>query len=155
MSAFVCTKNITFSSIVDLSAKYQEIKNKDLLCQRLYLLNVESVNQRYQLRDSECEDNRKEYQSYLSYMAAIRYEEHPELHDCQRIRAAHCWHYQSCEGDCDEDALLKAVRNIITLAELEVASEINGEKVVDEDEAYRIIEAYAKNKNINLNEMWE
>ena len=56
MSAFVCTKNITFSSIVDLAAKYQEI---------------------------------------------------------------------------------------------------NGEKVVDEDEAYRIIEAYAKNKNINLNEMWE
>ena len=73
MSAFVCTKNITFSSIVNLAAKYQEIKNKDLLCQRLYLLNVESVNQRYQLRDSVREENRKEYQSYISNMAGIRY----------------------------------------------------------------------------------
>lgn len=155
MSAFVCTKNITFSSIVNLAAKYQEIKNKDLLCQRLYLLNVESVNQRYQLRDSVREENRKEYQSYISNMAGIRYEEHPELHDCQRIKAARCWQYQSCEGDCEEDALFKTVAKIITIAELDVASEIKGEKVVDDSEVHRIIEAYAKNNNIDLHEMWD
>lgn len=154
MSAWVCMNNITFSSIVDLVGKYQKINNKDLLCQRLYLLNVESVNQRYTLRDSKREDDRKEYKRYIEHLADIRYEEHKELHDCQRIRAARCWQYQSCEGDCNEDPLFKAVAKVIELAELDAASEIKGEKVFDNDVAYNILEDYAKKNNIDLSDMW-
>lgn len=151
MSAFVCTNNRTYASIIELAMKYETITNPDLLAQRLYLLNVESVNQRYHLKDRSPD----EYRRYMEYLAQIRYEPHPYLHACQRIKAACCWRYQSCEGNCEEDTLFKAVEKIITLATLDAASEIKGEKVVDDEEAYRIVEEYAKKNSIDLQAMWE
>ena len=118
MSAYVCTNNRTYSCIIELAMRQETIINPNLLAQRLYLLNVESVNQRYQLRDSKSEESRKEYKEYFEHLANIRFEPQPDLHDAQRIRAAHCWMYQSCEGDCDQDPLFKAVRKITLHAEI-------------------------------------
>ena len=154
MSAFVCMHNITFSCIVDLWEKHQKINNRDLFCQWLYLLNVESVNQRYMLRGSADEEDRKEYQSYISHLADIRYEPHPELHDCQRMKQASCWLYQSCEGDCEEEALYQAVQKVEKLEYLRLASEIAGEKILDDDKAFDIVLTFAKQNNIDMSRMW-
>ena len=155
MSAFVCMNNRTYACIIELAMKYETITNPDLLAQRLYLLNVESVNQRYALKNSDRDSDRKEYRRYMEYLAEIRYEPQPQLHACQRIKAACCWRYKSCEGNCEEDTLFKAVEKVITLATLDAASEIKGEKVVDDEEAYRIVEEYAKKNSIDLQAMWE
>ena len=122
MSAYVCTKNRTYSCIIELAMKQETITNPDLLAQRLYLLNVESLNQRCDLKETA----KDEYKGYMEHLANIRFEPQPDLHDAQRIRAAHCWMYQSCEGDCDQDPLFKAVREITLHAEIELAKRIDG-----------------------------
>lgn len=155
MSAFVCTSNITYSCIVELWEKHQEIKNKDLFCQRLYLLNVESVNQRYQLRDSDREGNRNDYRDYMAHLAKIRYEPHPELHDCQRLKQMLCWLYQSCEGDCDEDPLYEAVCKAREMAMDRIVRDITGGiPEPDLSKAYHLIMAFAEKNQIPMDNMW-
>lgn len=137
MSAFVCTGNRTYSCIIELAMKYETITNPDLLAQRLYLLNVESVNQRYQLEETDPD----EYKGYMEHMADIRFEPQPGLHDAQRIRAAHCWMYQSCEGDCGQDPLFKAVREIALNVEVALAKRIDGCEH-DQHDAYGVIQSW-------------
>lgn len=153
MSAFVCIKNQTYSSIVDMVAHYEKVPNKSLLAQRLYLLNVESVNQRYGLRDSDRQSDKDTYQRYVNQMSHIKYEEHPEIHDAQKIMAARCWIYQTCEGDCDSDPLFIAIHKVVVLETLRVASEIKGEKFVMDNEADSIVRRYIEEHD--LDGMWE
>ena len=120
MSAYVCMHNRTYSCIIELAMRRETITNPDLLAQRLYLLNVESVNQRYQWKETAPD----EYNGYMEHLADIRFEPQTELHDAQRIMAAHCWMYQTCEGDCDQDPLFKAVRSICDRAEIDCAKSI-------------------------------
>lgn len=123
MSAFVCTNNRTFSCIIELAMKFETITNPDLLAQRLYLLNVESVNQRYDLKASAPD----EYRRYMEHMADVKYEPQPDLHDAQRVQAANCWKYQSCEGNCDQDPLFKAVECYVDLVMFKLAEQVAGE----------------------------
>lgn len=148
MSAFVCTNNRTFSCIIELAMKYEMITMRNLLAQRLYLLNVESVNQRYNLKETA----KDEYRGYMERLADVRFEPQPGLHDSQRILAAHCWMYQSCEGDCDQDPLYKAVGNIVSRAEIDCARYIIG-YTPSTNEAYSIVRRYLENNN--LDNTWE
>lgn len=158
MSAYVCVENRTYSAIIELAMKQETITNPDLLAQRLYLLNVESVNQRYNLKDSKDERNRQEYKQYFDLLPEIRFEPQPDLCDAQRIKAAHCWMYQSCEGNCMEDPLYKAVQKISEKAEIECAKAIvkeNGGSRFDlEKERMRIIYDWLDARP-ELKEMWE
>ena len=138
MSAYVCMKNRTYSCIIELAMKYETITNPDLLAQRLYLLNVESVNQRYQLKETAPD----EYKGYMEHLASVRFEPQTELHDAQRIQAAHCWMYQSCEGDCDQDPLFNAVSSICKQAEIDCAKSIAGELYPDGEKPYDICLGY-------------
>lgn len=153
MSAYVCTHNRTYSCIIELAMKYETITNPNLLAQRLYLLNVESVNQRYQLKDSKSEESRKEYKEYFEHLANIRFEPQPDLHDAQRILAAHCWMYQSCEGDCDQDPLFRAVEGISGRAEIDCAKKIDG-KDHDDSDAYSVVSSYLE-RHTELVNTWE
>ena len=152
MSAFVCTNNRTFSCIVELAMKFETITNPDLLAQRLYLLNVESVNQRYDLKQSAPD----EYRRYMEHMADVKYEPQPDLHDAQRIKAARCWMYQSCEGDCMKDPLYKAVDRYSDLAAQEFAVDVAGEVglTYSPDDAVKIVYRYL-GKHEELENTWE
>lgn len=146
MSTYVCTHTRTYSCIIELAMRYETITNPDLLAQRLYLLNVESVNQRYQLKETAPD----EYKCYMEHMAYIRFEPQTELHDAQRILAASCWRYQSCEGDCDQDPLYKAVDKLIEAEIIDCAKRIaeeNGVKFVPEN-AFHIVNSYLKNHQL-------
>lgn len=149
MSAYVCCDNRTYSCIIELAMKQETITNPDLLAQRLYLLNVESVNQRYKLKETA----KNEYKCYMEHLANIRFEPHPDFHDAQRIFAAHCWMYQSCEGDCDQDPLYKAVEKVTTHAEIELAKSIDGCDH-DENDAYGVVHSWL-DANPELKNTWE
>ena len=152
MSAYVCMNNRTFSCIIELAMRQETITNLDLLAQRLYLLNVESVNQRYNLRESDPE----EYKGYMAHLADIRFEPQPGLHDAQRIKAVQCWIYQSCEGDCEDDPLFKAVDKIVKQAKIDCARRIAEENGVKFDpyNASSIIYSYLGNHK-ELENTWE
>lgn len=152
MSAFIVAPE-TISSLVDVIAKHEPVDNRDLLAKRLFLLNVESVNQRYQLKDSDSEDSRKEHEGYLADAEEIRYHEQPERNPAQHVMATRCWLYQSCEGDCNQDPLFLAVSKIADKEMLAVASEIAGKSVSDTSQAYDIISNYL-DKN-NLDHAWD
>ena len=155
MSAFVCTNNRTFSCIVELAMKFETITNPDLLAQRLYLLNVESVNQRYGLKDSTSKGDRDEYAAFIARASDVRYEPQPQLEDAQRIVAARCWLYQSCEGDCDQNPLFRAVEAVLARASKKTALRIaaaNGWDF-DSDNVLEIIDRYIK--EAKLESMWE
>ena len=151
MSAYVCTKNRTYSCIIELAMRRETITNPDLLAQRLYLLNVESVNQRYELKNTAAD----EYKGYMEHMANIRFEPQPDLHDAQRIKAARCWLYQSCEGDCMNDPLYKAVAAIVEDATYECAKRIaeNGGFRFDSKAAAETVYRYIDDHK--LEETWE
>ncbi len=152
MSAFVVAPE-TISSVVDVLAKHEKVDNRDLLAKRLFLLNVESVNQRYKLKDNEAEELRKEYEDYIGRAAKIRYKKQPDRHPAQHIQAVRCWIYQSCEGNCESDPLFLAVRKIRDKESLAVASEIIGSPVSNDDRACNIITNYIdKNK---LDSAWD
>jgi len=152
MSAFVVAPE-TISSVVDVLAKHEKVDNRDLLAKRLFLLNVESVNQRYKLKDNEAEELRKEYDDYIARAAKIRYKEQPDRHPAQHVMAVRCWIYQSCEGNCENDTLFITVRKIRDKETLLVASEITGSPVSNSDRAYNIINNYIeKNK---LESAWD
>ena len=152
MSAFVCTDNRTFSCIIELAMRHETITNPDLLAQRLYLLNVESVNQRCDLKKTAPD----EYRGYMERLADIRFEPHPELHDAQRIMAAHCWMYQSCEGDCGQDPLYRGVSMIVGGAEIECAESIAKETGCEfhPKDAYSICYRYLE-QHKELKNTWE
>jgi hypothetical protein len=147
MSAFVVAPE-TISSVVDVVAKYETVYNRDMLAKRLFLLNVESVNQRYQLKDGDVV-SRNEYESYLADAEKIRYQEQPERHPAQHIQAIRCWIYQSCEGNCEDDPLFLVVSKIRDKESLAVASEINGSPVSNSDRAYNIISNYIDKNNLD------
>lgn len=152
MSAYVCMNNRTFSCIIELAMRHEKITNPDLLAQRLYLLNVESVNQRYNLRESAPE----EYKGYMAHLSDIRFEPRPDFHDAQRVKAADCWLYQSCEGNCMDDPLYKAVAKIAKQAEIECAQRIAEENGVkfDPDKSRQIVYSYLDNHK-ELENTWE
>ena len=151
MSAYVCMSNRTYSCIIELAMMQETITNPDLLAQRLYLLNVESVNQLYQLKETA----KNEYKWYMEHLANIKYEPQTDFHDAQRIKAARCWLYQSCEGDCMDDPLYKAVESITKTAMVDCAKRISEENGVkfDPDNAYKIVLAYVDSHN--LENTWE
>ena len=151
MSAYVCTHNRTYSCIIELAMKYETITNPDLLAQRLYLLNVESVNQRYDLKKSAPD----EYKGYMTHLAEIHYEPQTELHDAQRIKAARCWLYQTCEGDCMDDPLYKAVDKIMDQATRDCAKRIAEEEGVEfnPEIAHDTVRRYMENHH--LEDTWE
>ncbi len=146
MSAFVCAPE-TISSVVDVIENHEEVHDRDLLAKRLFLLNVESVNQRYQLKNSENEGDRDEYQRYLSRAEEIKYIPQPERHAAQHVTAANCWIYQSCEGDCDKDPLFLAVRKIVKAEGIIVASAIAGRAVTEKD-VYDVIHAFIRDNKL-------
>lgn len=152
MSAFVCTHNRTYSCIIELAMKHETITNPDLLAQRLYLLNVESVNQRYDLKKSAPD----EYKEYMTHLADIHYEPQPNLHDAQRVQAARCWMYQSCEGDCMKDALYKAVECYTGLVMYDLAKKVAGEvgMTYHPKDAASIVYRYL-DKHEELENTWE
>lgn len=147
MSAFVVAPK-TISSVVDVIAKHEPVPDRNLLAKRLFLLNVESVNQRYRLKDSEREDNRKEYEQYLANAENIQYFEQPERHPAHHVMAARCWLYQSCEGNCDNDPLFVSVGKIVEKETIAVASELSGRLGLDAARAGDIVHRYVEDSNL-------
>ena len=154
MSAFVVSDK-TICSVVDMLAKYEDVKNRSEIAKRLYLLNVESVNQRYQLKESDAESDRAEYAGYLKQAEVLEYFEQPERTLAQIHHAVHCWLYQSCEGDCMDKTLWRTVNRLSKLLAIDAAQEITGETVGDEDQAERIICAYKNNHRRDFDDIWD
>ena len=146
MSAFVCC-NRTFSCIVELAAMQEKpLFNKGRLARRLYRLNVESVNQLYEL----AKEAPYELQKYICNEGKIHYEPQNGLNNAQRIQAAICWLYQSCEGDCEEQPLYRAVVEIVSKAKKLFAISI-GE---DENDADEVFNRYAYEHEEEIRDMW-
>lgn len=150
MSAFVC-KDETFSSVVRLLSRHNEIGSKDQLAQRLYLLNVKSISERYGLSPAD-----DEYKNYHRHTADIKYME-SERSSFEDWIAARCWMYQSCEGSCDQDTLFKAVEDSVEKESFRLVEELYEGRAIpkDSDDAYKMLWHYADENNINSNgEMW-
>ncbi len=120
MSAHVCSLPRTYSCIIEIVRKFQEVPDPNLLAWKLYLLNLKSVDRRYSMKEKAPE----RYRELMGRLPSLRYEPQPSLTDAQRVAAALCWAYQSGEGEGRKDPLFESVLSYAEVLAHSIAEEV-------------------------------